>query len=164
VRGRTIAGDGPVHHGEDGRVQLTLHVQEVDQHFVHVLVSVVTHLAQQPAKGILHRAGHHGMTVRLHGGKVEDLPSWVNRRNLNAFRKDVVQFQERALEPVDAPFHIGQRREREAMAIQHRLPAVVAASLSRGCDDCLVLDGDQPFAKEAIRQHLPDDAVHLPRL
>ena len=49
-----VAGDCPVHDREDRRVQFLLHVQQVDEHLVHVLVGIVPHFTQESAERILH--------------------------------------------------------------------------------------------------------------
>ena len=55
--------DRAVHDTELRGMQLTLHVQEIDQHLVHVLVRIVTHLLEQAAEGVLHRTRGHRVTV-----------------------------------------------------------------------------------------------------
>ena len=71
ARAGAVAGHRAVHDGEHAGVELLLHVHQVDQHFVHVLVRVVAHLAQQAAEGVLDRPGGDGVAVRLDRRQVE---------------------------------------------------------------------------------------------
>ena len=82
------------------------------------------------------------MAVRLDRRQVKDLPTWIDRRNLNALREDLIQFQQGALEPVHLPVNFGERLKREPMLVEHRFPAVVAAPFARVGHDSLVLDRD----------------------
>jgi hypothetical protein len=159
-----VAGDRSVHHGEHRRVQLALHVQEIDEHFVHVLVRVVTHFAQQASECVLDGARHHGMTVGLHGWEVQNLPPRIDRGNLNALREDLVQLQERTLEAVDLPGDLRQGSKSEPVPCEHRFPSVIAAAFPRVGHDGLVLDRNDAVALESIPEHGPHHAVHLPRL
>ena len=145
-------------------MQLALHIQEIDEHLVHVLVRVVPDLPQQAAEGVFYRAGHDGVTVRLDHRQVKNLATRIDRRNLNAFRKDLIELQQRALEAVHLPVNFGQRLKRQPVLLQHRLPSIVTASFARVGDNGLVLDRDQPAARITVREHLANDAVHLPRL
>ena len=163
-RSGAVSGDGAVHHREYGRVQLSLHVEEIDEHFMHVLVRIVPHFSKQAAERVLDGAGHDRMAVGLHGRQVQDLPARVDGWNLNAVREDFVQLQQGTLEAVHLPVDFGQRLEGEAMLQQHRFPSVVAASFARVGDDRFVFDRDKPASREAICQHLPDHAVDLPGL
>ena len=94
-------------------MQLALHVEEIDEHLVHVLVRVVPHLAEQAAERVLDRAGHHGVPVRLDRREMDDLSARIDRRDLDALGEDVVQLEQRTLEAVDLPLDFGQRRERQ---------------------------------------------------
>ena len=164
ARPRAVPRDGAVHDREDGWMQFALHVQEIDEHLVHVLVRVVPDFTQQPAKGVLHRARHHRMPVSLHGRQVQDLPSGIDRGNLNPIREDRIQLQQRALEAIDLPGDVGQCGESEPVPLEHRPPAIVPAPLMRIRDDRAILDGNQTRGVEAVGEELGDDAVQLPGL
>jgi hypothetical protein len=113
----TIAGNRAIHHGEDGRVQLSLHVKEIHEDLVHVFVRVVTHLAQQPAKGILHRPGHHRVPMCLDRWQVHDLSARVDHGDLDPFRKDLVQLEKRARKTINLPLHFGQRHKCQGVTL-----------------------------------------------
>ena len=104
------------------------------------------------------------MPVGLDGRQVEDLPARVERGDLNPFREDVIQLQQRAPERIYPPFDIGQRCKRQAGPAQDRLPAVVAAAFARTGHHRPVLDRDEPPPLEPVVEHLRDDAVQLPGL
>ena len=120
-------------------MQLSLHVQQVHEHFVHVFVGVVSNLFQEPAEGVLDRSGHYRMPVRLDGGQMEDLAPDVHRRNLDALRKDLMQLQQRTAELVDLPLHLWKRGEGKSVPGEDRLPAIVSAAFPWIRDDRLVL-------------------------
>ena len=163
-RARAIPGDRPVHRRENRRMELLLHVQEINEDFVHVLVRVMPDFAEQAAERVLDGSGHDRMAVRLHGGQVKNLPSRIHRRNLDALGKNVIQLEEWTLERVHAPFDFRQRCKGEPMPFENRFPPIVPASLPRLGDDGLVFDWDEPRRIEPVGQHLRHDAVDLPGL
>ena len=121
VRGPApFAADRPVHDGEQPRVELPLHVEEVDQDLVDVLVGVVADLLEQAAEGVLDRARRRRMAVRLDRRQVEDVLPDVHLRDLDALREDLVELEERALERVNLPLDLGKRRERQAVSLEDR--------------------------------------------
>src|SRR5437773_5175053 len=95
---------------------------------------------------------------------MQDLSPGVDRRDLDALRKDVVQLQERTLELVDPPLDLRERCERQSVPLEYRFPEIVAAALARIRDHRLVLDGQKTVPGESIPEHLGDDTVQLPRL
>ena len=130
---------------------------------MHVLVRVVPDLPQQPAERVLHRAGHHRVTVCLHGRQVQDLRPGIHRRNLDAVGKDVVQLEQRALEAIDPPLDVRQRRERDAVAGSTGSQRLFRQP-SRGSVTTVLFSIGIRRCAEAVREHLREHAVDLPRL
>ena len=95
---------------------------------------------------------------------VEDVPPDVHLRDLDALGKDLVQLEQRRLEAMDRPLDIRQRREAEAVALQHGPPLVGAAALDRVRDHRLVLDGMEALRIVAVGEECGRDAVDLPGL
>src|SRR2546426_35870 len=62
---RAVAHHGPVHYRKHARMQLPLHVHQVDEHLVHELVCIVAHFLQQAAERVLDRAGGAGVPMRV---------------------------------------------------------------------------------------------------
>ena len=62
-----------VHDREEARVNLFLDHEQVGEGLVDHGMCPMTLLVQEAAEGILHRAGHAGEHVGLHGRKVDDI-------------------------------------------------------------------------------------------
>ena len=90
-RAGTVAANGAIHDGEDGGMQLALHVQQIDQHLVHMLVRVVPHFLEQSTERILHRPGGDRMPVSLHSRQVQDLLARIQRGDLETLGEKVIQ-------------------------------------------------------------------------
>ena len=164
ARPGAVAHHGAVHHGEHRRVQLALHVHEVDHHLVDVLVRVVPDFLQQAAERVLDRTGGRGVAVNFTRGRVKDVLPDVHRRDLDPLGEDRVQLEQGRLELVDRPLDVGQRDERHAVALEHRPPLVVPAASDRVGDHRLVLDGKDPPPVVAVVGQRRQDSVDLPGL
>ena len=102
-----IARHCPVHHREDGGMELLLHHHQVHQDLVDVLVRVMPHFLEKAAESVLDRPGRRGMTMRLHRGKVEDVPAEIDPGDFDSFGEDLVQAEQRRPEAMNRPFHFG---------------------------------------------------------
>jgi len=90
ARSGPVTGHGAVHHGQHPGMELLLHEHQVDQDFVHILVSVMAHFLEQPPERVLDRAGRRRMAVRLDRRKMDDLLADVHLRYLDSLGEDLV--------------------------------------------------------------------------
>ena len=135
-----------------------------NRYLMHVLVRVMADLLQKATERVLDRTRRHGVTVGLHRGQMHDLLAAVERRDLDPIRKDLVQLQERTLEPADLPLDLRQRGEGQPQTLQDQFPSIVPAPFVRIGHDRSVLEREDPLTRHACVQHRAQRALELPRL
>ena len=163
ARAGAVAGRRAVHHGEDARVDLLLDRQQVHQRLVDPGVGVVPVLAEQPAEGVLHRAGGRRVHVRLDRRQVHDVLADEVIRDADALRVDVIQGQHLRLGLVGHPGHVFLAevvQHRDAVVPEDRHVAVQVLALEGVGDHGLVLHADQVVEPGCAQRQ--DRAFELP--
>src|SRR5665647_27126 len=95
-----VPADGPVHDTKKTRVDFLLHREEIHEDFMDVFVRIMADFLQQAAERVLDSPRGRGMAMRLDRRQMEDILSDVHGRDLDPFGKDLVELEERTLEPV----------------------------------------------------------------
>ena len=164
ARPRAVPHHRAVHHRQERWMQLALHVHEVDQDFVHELVGVVANFLQEPPEAVLDRARGDAVAMNLDRRSVKNVLADVHLRDLDALGEDVVELQERRLEPVGDPLDLGQRDERQTEPLEDRRPLVVAGAPDRVRHHRLVLDRIELPLVVTVLEQRSDDPLDLPGL
>ena len=119
--------------------------QQVDQRVVDHGVRPVAVAVQQPAEGVLHRAGDGGEDVRLDRGQVDDIHPDQRLGDEHAIRIDLIQHQEGLLGLVFDPLEIlvVQVQAGDVVLVGDEAVLVVALAVGGVHHHRIVVDADQ---------------------
>ncbi len=143
-------------------VDILLDHQQVDQRVVDHGVRPVAVAVQQPAKGVLHRAGDGGEDVRLDRGQVDDVHAHQRLGDEDALRVDLVQHQEGLLGVVFHPLEIlvVQVQAGDVVLVGDEAVLVVALAVGGVDHHGIVVHADQVGVAGALQG--ADHAFDLP--
>ena len=144
-------------------MDLLLDRQQVDQRLVNPGMRVVPVGAQQPAEGVLHRAGGGGVDMGFHRRQVDDVLAEEIIGDADSLFEDLIQHQHLRLGLVFHPGHIFLAEivfHRDAVMAEDRDEPVQVLALEGVGHHRLILHADQVVETRLLQRE--DGALQLP--
>jgi hypothetical protein len=168
ARARTVTRERAVHHAEHPGMDLALDHEEIDKGFVNDLVRPVPLVVEQTAESVLHRPGHGGKHMSLHGRQLDNIVADETPGNDKTFWVDPIQHQELAGQVADGLldrdplFSFVQVNVAQAVAIHHVKVAIFPLAFAGRNDDRAIVVGVKTGRVVSIRAESPHDPFQLP--
>jgi len=154
-----VATDRTIHDRKDPGVDLLLDREEIYQHLMDHLVSVVAVLRDQAPKSVLYCPGGGRVAVGLDGWKMDDVTAKEGFGDED-LSKEIIHREHLGFRRKKHPFNVGQGLILDAVPLENREPLVVVCTLPGMGDHGLVLDADNILV--AILSERREHSIKLP--